>query len=374
MLNTATDSVNTYRTTLKTTPVMKAARFHGRGDIRVEEIEEPTCGKGQVKMRPSFVGICGSDIHEYSGGPVLVPEEPHGITGTSLPVTLGHEFSGIVEEVGEGVTHVSPGQRAVVRPTIFDRECTSCKQGYEYCCEKIGFIGLSGYGGGLAKYIVAPAEHFYTIPDNVSLEAAALVELLAVAWHAVNISPFKPNDNVLVLGGGPVGIGIIQVLELQGAKNIMVAELTENRKRFASNYGATHILDPREVDVAAKVRELTDGVGADVVFDTAGVEVALNGAIAACRTHGTIVNIAVWEKRPAIRVNELMYSEVNYTGSALYDESAFREVIRALSYGQLKPERMVTSKIRLDEVVEKGFQALVDDRDSHCKILVDVQA
>lgn len=310
------------------------------------------------------------------------------------------------------MTHISPGQRAVVRPTIFDRECTPCKQGYEHCCEKIGFIGLSGtyislqhtvymqtyilinlvgYGGGLAKYIVAPAEHFYTIPDNVSLEAAALVEPLAVAWHAVNISPFKPNDNVLVLGGGPVGIGIIQVLELQGAKNIMVAELTENRKRFASYYGATHILDPREVDVAAKVRELTDGVGADVVFDTAGVEVALNGAIAACRTHGTIVNIAVWEKRPAIRVNELMYSEVNYTGSALYDESAFREVIRALSYGesrlllaqvdfsnnvlgQLKPERMVTSKIKLDEVVEKGFQALVNDRDSHCKILVDVQA
>ncbi|GAQ47622.1 hypothetical protein AtubIFM54640_008094 [Aspergillus tubingensis] len=374
MLNTATDSVNTYRTTLKTTPVMKAARFHGRGDIKVEEIEEPTCGKGQVKMRPSFVGICGSDIHEYSGGPVLVPEKPHAITGTSLPVTLGHEFSGIVEEVGEDVTHISPGQRAVVRPTIFDRECTPCKQGYEHCCEKIGFIGLSGYGGGLAKYIVAPAEHFYTIPDNVSLEAAALVEPLAVAWHAVNISPFKPNDNVLVLGGGPVGIGIIQVLKLQGAKNIMVAELTENRKRFASNYGATHILDPREVDVAAKVRELTDGVGADVVFDTAGVEVALNGAIAACRTHGTIVNIAVWEKRPAIRVNELMYSEVNYTGSALYDESAFREVIRALSYGQLKPEKMVTSKIKLDEVVEKGFQALVNDRDSHCKILVDVQA
>ncbi|BCS01295.1 uncharacterized protein AKAW2_51636S [Aspergillus luchuensis] len=374
MLNTATDSVNTYRTTLKTTPVMKAARFHGRGDIRVEEIEEPTCGKGQVKMRPSFVGICGSDIHEYSGGPVLVPEKPHAITGTSLPVTLGHEFSGVVEEVGEDVTHISPGQRAVVRPTIFDRECTPCKQGYEHCCEKIGFIGLSGYGGGLAKYIVAPAEHFYTIPDNVSLEAAALVEPLAVAWHAVNISPFKPNDNVLVLGGGPVGIGIIQVLELQGAKNIMVAELTENRKRFASNYGATHILDPREVDVATKARELTDGVGADVVFDTAGVEVALNGAIAACRTHGTIINIAVWEKRPAIRVNELMYSEVNYTGSALYDESAFREVIRALSYGQLKPERMVTSKIKLDDVVEKGFQALVDDRDSHCKILVDVQA
>ncbi|RAK97547.1 uncharacterized protein BO80DRAFT_389620 [Aspergillus ibericus CBS 121593] len=374
MLNTATDSISTYQTTLKTAPVMKAVRFHGRGDIRVEEIEEPTCGKGQVKMRPAFVGICGSDIHEYSGGPVLVPQKPHGITGASLPVTLGHEFSGIVEEVGEGVTDISPGQRAVVRPTIFDRKCPSCKLGYEYCCENIGFIGLSGYGGGLAKHIVAPAEHFYSIPKNVSLEAAALVEPLAVAWHAVNISPFKPNDSVLVLGGGPVGIGVVQVLKLQGAKNVMVAELTENRKKFASEYGATHILDPREVDVAAKVRELTNGVGADVIFDTAGVEVALNGAIRASRTHGTIVNIAVWEKRPALQVNELMYSEVNYTGSALYDESAFDNVIRALSYGQLNPERMITSKIKLDEVVEKGFQALVNNRDAHCKILVDVQA
>ncbi|PWY94662.1 alcohol dehydrogenase [Aspergillus sclerotioniger CBS 115572] len=374
MLNTATDSISTYRTTLKSAPVMKAVRFHGRGDVGIEEIEEPTCGKGQVKMRPAFVGICGSDIHEYSGGPVLVPEKPHGITGDTLPVTLGHEFSGIVEEVGEGVNDISPGQRAVVRPTIFDRKCSSCKQGYEYCCENIGFIGLSGYGGGLAKYIVAPAEHFYSIPKNVSLEAAALVEPLAVAWHAVNISPFKPNDNVLVLGGGPVGIGVIQVLKLQGAKNIMVAELTANRKKFASGYGATHILDPREVDVAAKVRELTNDMGADVIFDTAGVEVALNGAIGACRTHGTIVNIAVWEKRPALRVNDLMYSEINYTGSALYDESAFQNVLQALSYGQLNPEKMITAKIKLDEVVGKGFQALIDDRDSHCKILVDVQA
>ncbi|PYI11784.1 alcohol dehydrogenase [Aspergillus sclerotiicarbonarius CBS 121057] len=373
MLNNATDSISICQTTLKTTPVMKAVRFHGRGDIRVEEIDEPTCGKGQVKMRPAFVGICGSDIHEYSGGPVLVPQKPHGITGATLPVTLGHEFSGIVEEVGEGVTDISPGQRAVVRPTIFDRECTSCKLGYEYCCENIGFIGLSGYGGGLAEYIVAPAEHFYSIPENVSLEAAALVEPLAVAWHAVNISPFKPNDNVLVLGGGPVGIGVVQVLKLQGAKNIMVAELTENRKKFASGYGATHVLDPR-VDVAAKVRELANNVGADVIFDTAGVEVALNEAICATRTHGTIVNIAVWERRPALQVNQLMYSEVTYMGSALYDESAFQNVIRALSYGQLNPEKMITSKIKLDEVVEKGFQALVNNRDAHCKILVDVQA
>ncbi|GFF94031.1 probable diacetyl reductase [(R)-acetoin forming] 2 [Aspergillus lentulus] len=335
MLNTTIDSVNTLRTRLKTTPTMKSVRFHGPGDIRIEEIDEPTCGKGQVKLRPAFVGICGSDLHEYRAGPVLIPKEPHKITGTSYPVTLGHEFAGVIEEVGEGVTHLSPGQRAV--------------------------------------HTVAPAEHF-PLPDDVSLEAAALIEPLAVAWHAVNLSPFKGGNNVMVVGGGPIGIGIVQILKLQGAKKIMVAELLDNRKRFALEYGATEIIDPRTCDVPEKVRELTNGVGADAIFDTAGVEVALNGAISACRVHGTIVNIAVWEKRPSIRVNELMYHEVNYTGAALYDESAFRNVIQALNYGQLKPEGMITAKVTMDEVVEKGFKTLLEDRGEHCKILVDVQA
>lgn len=156
-----------------------------------------------------------------------------------------------------------------------------------------------------------------------------------MAWHAVNISPFKPGDSVLIVGGGPIGIGVVQVLALQGARQIMVAELMENRKKFCTQYGATHILDPREVDVAHTARQLTDGTGVDVVFDTAGVEKALAGAIPACRPHGTIVNIAVWEKKPSIPVNQLMYNEVRYMGAALYDETSWVETIRAFSYGEL---------------------------------------
>ncbi|OGM49184.1 putative alcohol dehydrogenase [Aspergillus bombycis] len=373
MLNTTLDT-GTVRATLKTTPLMEAVRFHGPRDIRVETIDEPICGKGEVKIRPAFAGLCGSDIHEHTGGPVLIPQEPHNITGRSCPVTLGHEFSGIVEEVGEGVAHVSPGQRVVVRPTIFDRQCTACKRGYEHCCENIGFIGLSGYGGGLAKYHVASVGHFYPIPDNVSLEAAALIEPLAVAWHAVDRSSFKMGDNVMVVGGGPVGIGIVQVLKLQGAKNIMLSELYDKRRRFASEYGATHTFDPVQEDVTQRVMEVTDSVGADVIFDAAGVEKALNSVIGACRTHGTIINVAVWENKPAIPVNDLMYIEVNYTGSALYDEGSFEAVIKALGYGQLQPEKMVTSKIKLNETVEKGLETLANDREDHCKILIDVQA
>lgn len=186
----------------------------------------------------------------------------------------------------------------------------------------------------MAEHIVAPAEHFYPIPDNVSLQSAALVEPLAVAWHAVNLSPFKPSDNVLVVGGGPIGIGVVQVLKAQGAKEIVVVEPMENRRQLAKDFGATHLLDPQNVDVPETVRRLTDNIGADVLFDTAGVEVALNGAIPACRNQGTIVNIAVWEKRPAVSVNKLMYKEVRYMGAALYDNASFEDVIKAISYGK----------------------------------------
>ncbi|KAJ6001148.1 alcohol dehydrogenase [Penicillium waksmanii] len=309
---------------------MTAVRFHGRGDVRVDEVEEPLCGKDEVKMRPAYVGICGSDIHEYISGPILVSKEAYPANGNEIPVTLGHEFSGIIEE---------------------------------------------RYGGGMARFIVAPLEHFYALPDNVSLEAGALVEPLAVAWHAAKLSPFKANDTALVLGGGPIGIGVIQVLKLRGAKNIILVELMENRKKLGKELGATHIFDPKECDIPAEVSKVTNEVGADVIFDSAGVEVALNGIIGACRVHGTIVNIAVWENKPSLAVNDMTYSEINYMGAALYDEQSFLDVIKALSYGQqLNTDKMITARIKLAEAVEKGLQELVNHRDRHCKILIDAQA
>ena len=228
--------------------------------------------------------------------------------------------------------------------------------GYEYCCENVGFIGLSGesniytqlelalnpncmtgYGGGMVKYTTAPANHFYPIPDSISLEVVALVELLAVFWHAVNDTLFKVNDNVLIISGGPIGIGTVQVLKLQGAKNIIASEVMESRKQFSTHYRATHILDPTVDHIPERVRKITDGVGVDVIFNTAGVEVALNTAIDSCCTHGSIVNIVVWKKPPAVHVNSLMYWETWYMGVTLYDEQSFVDVIRALQYGEPDP-------------------------------------
>ena len=243
----------------------------------------------------------------------------------------------------------------------------------------------------MAEYIVAPASHYYPLPDNISFEDASLVEPLAVAWHAVKRSLFNPGNNVLVLGAGPIGIGAVQVLKLQGAKNIMVVELLQNRKELARQYGATHIFDPKETDIPKAVSDLTDGLGVEIVFDTAGVEIALNGISDATQVQGTIVNIAVWEKRPAIDVNDLMYREINYMGATLYDEASFQEVIENLhtgecdnmtfetssvdkALGKLNPHGMISTTIRLQDAVEEGFKKLIESRDSYCKILVDPQS
>lgn len=161
----------------------------------------------------------------------------------------------------------------------------------------------------------------------------ALVEPLAVAWHAVDISPFKPGDSVLILGGGPIGLAVLQTLKARGAENVIVSEVAPRRKEFAKQFGADHIFDPTKDDLVSKVREVTDGLGANVAFDAAGVQAGLNSAILAIRARGTLVNIAVWEKPPSIDVNALVFREKHYMGIATYVAGDFQAVIDALSSG-----------------------------------------
>jgi threonine dehydrogenase-like Zn-dependent dehydrogenase len=122
------------------------------------------------KVRPAWVGICGTDVHEYLDGPVLCPETPHPITGEKVPLTMGHEFSGTVEAVGNDITNYKPGDRVVVQPIIYDGTCGACKAGQINCCYSNGFIGLSGFGGGLAEHIVVRESFLYHLPDNVPLD------------------------------------------------------------------------------------------------------------------------------------------------------------------------------------------------------------
>ncbi|KAI4288670.1 MAG: hypothetical protein L6R35_002073 [Caloplaca aegaea] len=352
--------------------MMKAVRFHGKGDIRLDDIEVPTCGKGQVKVKPAYVGICGTDLHEYLGGANLIPTTPHPITKEKIPLTLGHEFSGVVEEVGDDVTDVKMGQRVSVQPIIYDGTCGACRDGLINCCDNNGFIGLSGWGGGLSEHVVVPRAAIYEIPDSVSMKLGALTEPLSVAWHSIDISPLKKGDKVLVLGGGPIGLGVIQCLKARGAETIIASEVSPRRKEFMKNFGAHHVLDPTQDDIVARVREICGGVGADVGFDAAGVQVGLNQALKAIRAQGTLVNIAVWEKPAQLQMNDIVFRERKYIGTTTFVAGDFRHVLDAMASGSLQPEPMITKVIKMDEVEEKGFKALIEEKDKHVKILVEV--
>ena len=207
---------------------MKAARFHAAGDVRIDEIPIPKVKPGYVKVKPEYCGICGSDLHEYEDGPHIIPQtgQKHPLTGEGAPVVLGHEFSGVIDEIGEGVKGLREGQRVAVQPIIFDKECKACQQGLPNCCTQFGFIGLSGGGGGMSEYVIVREDAIKPLPDDFPLDLGALVEPLAVGWHAVSNSPYKDGDNVLVLGGGPIGLAVVLALIGKGCKNIIVAEVS----------------------------------------------------------------------------------------------------------------------------------------------------
>ncbi|KAI9718649.1 MAG: hypothetical protein M1828_006657 [Chrysothrix sp. TS-e1954] len=350
---------------------MKAVVFHGKHDIRVEDIPVPQCTKGKVKVKPSFCGICGTDLHEYLGGPNLCPTTEHPITGEKVPLVFGHEFSGIIEEIGEGVEGFSVGERVCVEPIIWDGTCGACVEGAHNCCDGGGFVGLSGWGGGLSEHVVIPWTSLYKLPDNVPMEVGALIEPLAVGWHAVKSSPIKRGDDVLVLGGGPIGLSVIQALHAQGAKQIIVSEMAQKRMEFAKHFGANTIIDPTKEDVVAKCRELTNGRGVHVVFDAAGVQKALDTAIEAMRVRGTLVNIAIWEQPATVQATRMLLKEKKYQGIVTYARGDFQEVLDAISSGKMAPASMITKKIKMDDILEEGFKTLINDKVNQVKVLVD---
>ncbi|KAI0100781.1 dehydrogenase [Nemania sp. FL0031] len=353
---------------------MRALRYHGPKDLRLDNLPEPSCGPGQVKVRPAFVGICGSDLHEYHTQ-TFVPKHgaPHELTNETAPVVLGHELSGTVVEIGPGVaSDLKVGDRVAVFPVLSCLTCPPCKQGFVNCCVKTGFLGLSGGGGGLSDYLCIRAEAVFKLPDNISMEVGALVEPLAVAWHAVSESGIKAGQTSVVFGTGPIGLAVIQCLKAMDAGEIIAVEIATKRQEFAKQFGATHVFNPTKLDVVKEIYKLTDGLGAHVAFDCAGVPASLESSTRSVRARGTIVNVAIWEKPVPFNPNNLVFFEKKYIACLAYVMDDFDKVIAAISEGRLRPESMITRKISLDRVPEDGFEVLINDKDTHVKLLVDL--
>ena len=348
---------------------MKAARWYAAKDIRIEDTEIPSPSEKQVKIAVKFTGICGSDLHEYTHGPQLIPvDKPYPLNGHQGTTTLGHEFSGVVEEVGTQVKNLRKGDRVTVEPIFRNPESSFVASGHYNLSEPLGFVGLTA-NGGFAKYVVVEDYMVHKIPDNMTFEQGAIVEPAAVAAYAIQRSGMKLGDTVFIVGAGPIGLLTVQVALDSGASQIFVSDLSENRLKKAKEVGATHTFDARDKDIAQKIKEIT-GNGADVFIDAAGVQASFDTGINSLRNGGTAILVALFAKPVTHDALNQTLRELTIIGTAAY-RNIFPEVIALISSGRLPVEKLITSVITLDEIVDKGFEALVNDP-SEVKILVDL--
>lgn len=331
---------------------MKAAVFHAQEDLRIEEVADPSPGPGQVKLRNAFAGICGSDLHVYytpeAAG--LDFEHPHPLTGSTLPQILGHEFSGTVVELGEGVDGISVGDRVAVWPIYYCGDCAACRRGMYNACQKIGFHGLSSDGGGMAEFTTVDASKLHVLPENVDLRLGALVEPMAVAWHAVSRSGVEPGGTALIAGAGPIGIGVWFALKARGIEKVLVSEPSADRRAIIAALGAT-VVDPVTEDLGAAVTALTDGDGVDVAFDAAGAGPAITSSLASLVPGGRVVVVAIHERTMDFLPTQLVMAETEIAGALAYLPEDFDAVIAAMAAGVYDTTGWVKD-VPLDGVVD----------------------
>ena len=349
---------------------MKALRWYKQKDLRLDNIDEPIAKKGEVKIRVEWCGICGSDLHEYTAGPIFIPAEtPHPLTGDKAPIVMGHEFSGQVIEIGEGVTKVQVGDRVAVEPVYSCGECDACKQGKYNLCAKMGFYGLAGGGGGFSEFTSVPEHMIHKLPETVSYEQGALVEPSAVALHSVRQSKLQVGDKVAVFGTGPIGLLVIEALKAAGAAEIYAVELSEQRRQKAEELGAIAI-NPNNGDVVEQIQKLTNG-GVDVAFEVTGVPPVLTQAINSTKFNGETMIVSIFEKEAAIHPQNIVMKERTVTGIIGYRD-VFPAVISLMAQGYFPADKLVTKRITLDEVIDEGFEGLLKER-NHIKILVKAE-
>ena len=347
---------------------MKAARWHGVKDIRVEDIPEPSPATGEVKVKVAWTGICGSDLHEYLAGPIFVPvDEEHALSHDKAPITMGHEYCGTVTELGEGVSDLSVGDRVAIEPIFACGDCAACLEGKYNLCNSLGFVGLSGGHGGFAAYSVVPARMVHKMPDDLSMEQGALVEPAAVALHAVRLSKIKAGDKAAVFGAGPIGLLVVESLRVAGASEIHVVEPSEVRRQKALELGATSVIDPTSSDAVETIRTATGGV--HVAFEVTGVPAVLPQCIGSTRHEGQTLIVSIWEGDASFQPNTAVLKERQLQGTIAY-RNVYPAVMALMTQGYFSSEKLVTKRIALDDISAEGFEALVAEK-SHVKILVE---
>lgn len=358
---------------------MRALRFYQARELSVEKVPQPgPPGPGEVLLQPAMCGICGTDLHEYTDGPIVTPANPHPLTGATLPQIMGHEFAAVVAAAGPGVTHVREGNLCTVMPLISCGRCHECVRGQGHLCRTMACTGLSSAWGGLADLAIVSGQQVVPVPESMTPQQAALIEPTAVAAYGVDRGRLQPGQTVLITGAGPIGSLATMYALAAGARRVVVSEPDPVRRERSAGLGAglgeVIIADPAAGPVAELINELTGGIGADLAVECAGHESALNLCIDVVRPAGTVVQTALHIRPAAIRAEMLALKDLSLIGTWCYPVQDFPRIVGLVASGRLPVERVISSVVPLESAVTGGFDRLITRGTGEVKVLIEVAA
>ena len=343
---------------------MKAVVLENKGALTYKEVPTPEPGPGQVRLKIKAISICGSDIKRFVDGHRM------------YPLILGHETSGIIDRVGEGVNKSYVGKHAAIIPLVPCFECEQCQRGYYSACHSYSFIG-SRQSGGFAEFVDLPERNAFLLPDELPFEHAALIEPSTVARHMLALGDFKRGQTAIVLGAGSIGLMIVQWLRILGADQILVTDLLEDNLQIASKIGAHVTLNPSKVDVVKEVQKLL-GDGADLTLEATGVSQVLEQTLPITRPRGKVVlagNQPLDKSLPLTFIENMMRREISLIGcfmsySAPFPGHEWTETITALLDGSLDMESLISHRFPLSKAPEV-FEKIGAHQLAHQKIILN---
>ncbi|HBR04006.1 MAG TPA: galactitol-1-phosphate 5-dehydrogenase [Ruminiclostridium sp.] len=339
---------------------MKALRYLEPNKLEIQDIAKPSPKKNEVLLRVRSCGICGSDVHGYLG-----------LTGRRTPpMTMGHEFSGEIVEVGADVKSLKAGDRVAPYPVDFCEECDMCKKGDFHLCKNKRQFGVLTVDGAFAEYICLPEKLCFRIADNVSFDVASLMEPLAVAYHGVGRAGSLKDRTVLIVGAGTIGLLALACIKMQKPSKIFVSDLSDFRLGMAKKMGADVLINSSKYELRQIIDRETGGKGVDMAFEAVGATASVKSAMSALAFGGT----AVWigNNKPLIEVNmqEIVTRELKVYGSFLYSLNDFKTVVDHLNNEELDVSEVISLNIPLEKAPDL-FDKLAHDPGALIKVIVN---
>ncbi len=342
---------------------MKAVRWYAPRDMRLVEVEKPVPQAHEALIRIESVGVCGSDMHYYKEGRI-------GSQILTTPLILGHEYAGIVEAVGEHADASLVGKRVAVEPGIPCMQCEWCKTGHYNVCTNMFFPGGPGCDGALCEYMTVHADFCFPVPDAMTAQEAAMIEPVAVALHTVELAKITPGETVAVLGSGPVGLLVLQLVRLSGAQTLYASDVLRYRVEAALRYGADCGIHAAEEDIVARIMQETQGRGVDVAIDCTNASEGMGLAARITRPAGRCVLTGIsGQDEDPLPVSVVRRRELNLQWCRRFRHN-FPAALALTASGKIDVTSMITHSFPLEETVQ-AFELVAENKDEVLKASID---